>query len=118
MAGWHHQLDGQSLSQLQKMVKDRKAWRAAAHGVAKGQTRLSNWTTGNNREGAPLWVAGAGPLGPHRLQGLRSGPRALLPSSPVPGTALAWGPASLMSRLLFSQLNEVQHFYARAVSLS
>ena len=31
-----------SLSKLQKMVKDREAWRAAVHGVAKSQTRLSN----------------------------------------------------------------------------
>ena len=27
-----------SLSKLQEIVKDRKAWRAAAHGVAKSQT--------------------------------------------------------------------------------
>ena len=27
-----------SLSKLQEMVKDREAWRAAAHGVAKSQT--------------------------------------------------------------------------------
>ena len=26
----------------QEMMKDREAWRAADHGVAKGQTRLSN----------------------------------------------------------------------------
>ena len=31
-----------SLSRLQEMVKDRKAWGAAAHGVAKNQTQLSN----------------------------------------------------------------------------
>ena len=30
------------LSKLQKIVKDREAWRAAVHGVAKRQTRLSN----------------------------------------------------------------------------
>ena len=29
-----------SLSMLWKMVKDREAWRAAVHGVAKNQTRL------------------------------------------------------------------------------
>ena len=31
-----------SLSKLQEIVKDREAWRAAVHGVKKGQTRLSN----------------------------------------------------------------------------
>ena len=33
-----------SLSELQEMVIDREAWRAAIHGVAKSWTRLSNWT--------------------------------------------------------------------------
>ena len=30
-----------SLSQLREMVMDREAWRAAIHGVAKGQTRVA-----------------------------------------------------------------------------
>ena len=34
-----------SLSKLQEMVKDREAWRAAVHEVAKSQTWLSDWTT-------------------------------------------------------------------------
>ena len=31
-----------SLSELQEMVMDREAWRAAIHGVTKSQTRLSD----------------------------------------------------------------------------
>ena len=31
-----------SLSEFREMVMDGEAWRAAIHGVAKGQTRLSD----------------------------------------------------------------------------
>ena len=31
-----------SLSELQELVMDREAWRAAIHGAAKSQTRLSD----------------------------------------------------------------------------
>ena len=37
------------LGGLQELVMDREPWRAAIHGVAKSQTRLSNWTELNRR---------------------------------------------------------------------
>ena len=36
-----------SLSKPQELVIDREAWRAAAHGVTKSQTQLSDWTDYN-----------------------------------------------------------------------
>ena len=33
-----------SLNKLWEMVKDRESWHAEAHGVAKSQTRQSDWT--------------------------------------------------------------------------
>ena len=45
MVGWHHWLNGHEFEQSQEMVKDREAWHAAVHGVAKRRTRKSDWTT-------------------------------------------------------------------------
>ena len=42
MVGWHHYAMDMSLSKLWEIVKDRKDWHAAAHGVTKSQTGLSS----------------------------------------------------------------------------
>ena len=42
-------LCGHELSKLQGRVKNRGAWRGAVHGVAKSQTRLSDWPTAKQR---------------------------------------------------------------------
>ena len=41
-----------SLSELREMVKDREAWRAAVHGLAKSRTQLNHRATTTQITGA------------------------------------------------------------------
>ena len=53
-----------SLSELQELVTDREAWRAAVHEVAKSWTQLSDWTELNWTEGSfQNYLQGLGVMG-------------------------------------------------------
>ena len=45
MVVYHHQFMDMNFGKLQEIVRDRKAWHAAVHGVTKGQIWMSNWTS-------------------------------------------------------------------------
>ena len=42
MIRWHHGLDGHELSKLWETVRDREAWRATVHEVAKSWIQLND----------------------------------------------------------------------------
>ena len=52
MAGWHHRCNGHELRRTREMVRDRVAWRAAVHGVAKSRTWLGD---NNNHSISTKW---------------------------------------------------------------
>ena len=46
IVGWHQRLDEHEFEQAPRgLVTDREAWRAAAHGITKSRTPLSDRTT-------------------------------------------------------------------------
>ena len=54
-----------SLSKLWEIVKDRGAWHAAIHGIAKSQTGFSSWTTATKQEIKTLKYSEQFPLARH-----------------------------------------------------
>ena len=42
MVGWHHQLNDMNVNKLWEIMKDKGAWHAVVHEIAKSQTQLGN----------------------------------------------------------------------------
>ena len=57
MAGWHHRFYMHELGQtMGYMVRDREAWHAAVHGVAKSQTQMGNQMTATTLKAIILYM--------------------------------------------------------------
>ena len=42
IVGWHHQFNEHEFGQTWEIVKNKRAWRAAVHGVSKSWAKLSD----------------------------------------------------------------------------
>ena len=102
-----------SLSELQELVMDREAWRAAIHEVAKSRTWLSDWTELNWTEYSTVYMyhsflihlSADGPLGCFRVLAIINSPvmnivvhmsllilvsLVCMPSSGIAGSLVDW----------------------------